>query len=96
MTTHSLHTRKLAAVGYVPLLGIVVLYGHRADSFIRFHAGQGVALSLYLAASYFLPVIGPYIALLFAGFAAAGFIHAVHGQDYRVPLLGDVVAWMTK
>lgn len=96
MPTLPLHLRKLAAVGYVPFIGPIVIYGHRTTPFIYFHAAQGTVLSLYLIVAYFLPAVGPYIALIFAGLMAAGFIHAVHGQMYRVPIIGDLIAWLVK
>lgn len=89
MTSLSLHARKLAAVGYIPLLSLVIWYGHHRDAFIRWHAVQGSAVSLYLILAYLLPVVGPYLALACSAVSVIGFIRAMHGHVYRVPLLGD-------
>ncbi len=86
--------RQLAAVSYIPLIGLIVLYGHREEHFIYFHALQGVILSLYFFVAYFVPVIGIYLALLFAAVAVSGFVHAVAGQDYRVLGLGHFLDWL--
>ncbi len=88
------YDRKLAAVSYVPLLGLIVLYGHRREHFVCFHALQGVVLSLYFFVAYFVPMIGIYLALLFAAIAVSGFIHAVAGQDYRIFGLGHFLDWV--
>lgn len=91
-TTISLHIRKLAAVAYVPLIGPVVWYGHKHDAFIRWHAIQGSAVSLYLITAYLVPYFGQYLALMFGAVAVIGFIRAMHGELWRVPLLGDFLA----
>jgi len=95
-STIPLEKRKLAAVSYIPLLGPVVLFGHRHDAFIYFHALQGSLLSLYVIISYFIPVAGPYISLGLAGLAIAGFLHAVHGRDYLVFGLGHFLRLIIK
>ncbi len=88
-TSIPLHTRKLAAVSYVPLIGLIVWYGHRRDDFIHWHAIQGTAVSLYLMISYLIPHFGQYLALMFGAVAVIGFIRAMHGERWHVPLLGD-------
>jgi len=96
ISTIPLEKRKLAAVSYIPLLGPVVLIGHRGDPFIYFHALQGSLLSLYLIAGYFIPIAGPYIALGLAGLAVAGFLHAVHGREYLIFGLGHFIRFVIK
>lgn len=97
MQLKTLHSaRHLAAVSYVPLIGLIVLYGHRHDRFVRFHALQGTFLSLYFLIAYFIPVYGVYLALLFLAMSASGFIYATRGLEFRVWGLGHFLAWIIK
>ncbi|MFH1375640.1 MAG: hypothetical protein ABIH35_03155 [Patescibacteria group bacterium] len=93
----SFHTRQLAAVGYIPLVNLAVLWRHRHECFIAEHTLQGILLSLYFFLSYFLiPDFGAYLSLLFAALAVAGFIHASAGRKYRIPLISDFTEWLAK
>lgn len=93
----SLHARHLAAVGYIPLVNLAVLWGHRHEQFIAEHTLQGILLSLYFFLAYFLiPDFGVYLSLLFAALAVAGFIHASAGRKYRIPLISDFTEWLAK
>lgn len=95
-TTIPLHARKLAAVSYVPLIGPLVWHGHKKDAFIRWHAIQGSVVSLYLIMGYLIPHFGQYLALMFGAVAVIGFMRAMHGEKWRVPLLGDFLAVIGK
>ena len=95
-TTH-LHSHSLAAVSYIPLVNLIVLWGHRSDHFVVFHTLQGLLLSVYFLLSYFLiPKFGAYVALIFAALAASGFIQAATGKIYHIPLISDFVEWLAK
>jgi uncharacterized membrane protein len=89
-------SRNLAAVSYIPPVGLIALYGHWPDRFVRFHALQGSILALYFFIAYFVPFVGPYLALLIAAVMISGFIHAAAGKDYRVFGLGHALEWIAK
>ncbi|MDD3066751.1 MAG: hypothetical protein PHO48_02885 [Candidatus Gracilibacteria bacterium] len=99
MTTnkHSRETLKLASAGYIPLIGFLIFVKHYRNSFIAFHALQGIFLTLYLFLAYFLiPDFGGIISLIFVALAATGFIYTAGGKDYRIPLFSDFVEWLVK
>jgi uncharacterized membrane protein len=96
MTSHAsiTHRNHLAAVGYIPLVNFLILYAHHDKKFIAVHALNGIILSLYFFAAYFLvPDFGIYVALIFSATAIAGFIHASTGEKYPLPLLNNFVEW---
>ncbi len=93
--THITHRNQTAAVGYIPLMNLLILWAHRHDRFILEHALNGVLLTIYLLGAYFLiPDFGIYIALIFIAGVAAGFIHASSGREFRLPLISDFVDWL--
>lgn len=97
MNTHTqiTHRNQTAAVGYIPLVNILIFWAHRHDRFIVEHTLNGLLLTIYFFGAYFLvPDFGIYIALLFIAGAAAGFIHASSGKNYRLPLIADFVDWI--
>lgn len=89
--------RNSAATSYFLLLA-PVLYLNRKDSdFIRFHAKQGSVLLVLFIAFWLLGDIDHFIftifhLLNFAVVAAAvlGFIKAVKGEYYKIPLVGEI------
>lgn len=94
-TQISSHSRQLAAVSYIPLIGLLALFSRTRDRFVTFHALQGTLLAIYFLLSYLLiPRFGAYLALVFAALAAVGFIQTSGGQNYRLPLVADFVDWM--
>lgn len=90
----SLHEKKLAAVSYIPLLGPVIAWAHRRDAFIGRHAVQGSLIGLYLVLAYFVPGVGPYLALAFTLAAIGGFAHAMQGQEFEIPVFSDLAGWL--
>lgn len=93
--THIAHRNQLAAVGYIPLVNVLIFWVHRHERFVAEHALNGLLLTIYFFGAYFLiPDYGIYIALLFIAGSAAGFIHASSGKEYRLPLIGDFVDWL--
>ncbi|MFH0776025.1 MAG: hypothetical protein V1936_00220 [Patescibacteria group bacterium] len=92
---HITHRNQFAAVGYIPLVNFLIFWAHRDNQFIVGHALNGILLTIYFLGAYFLvPNFGIYIALIFIAGAAAGFIHASAGRDYRLPLIAEFVDWL--
>jgi uncharacterized membrane protein len=93
----SLSSRHLAAVGYIPLIGIIILLRYRQKKFIVKHAATGTLLSIYFFAAYFLlPTLGIFLALIFAALAASGFIQASAGRKFEIPLVSNFVEWVVR
>jgi uncharacterized membrane protein len=82
----------MAALSYVWILSIVMLIVRRGDTFIQFHAKQGVIL-LILSIFGFIPVIGWIVWILAVVGMIFGFINAWQGREYRLPI---VYEWSTK
>ncbi len=97
MTHNHKNRDHLAAVGYIPLVNLMIAFAHRKERFIVEHAINGILLSIYFALSYFLiPDFGIYVALIFLAAAVSGFIHASSGKKYHLPLIADFVEWTAK
>ncbi len=91
------HRNRLAAVGYIPVANFLVFAAHRREKFVARHTLNGILLTIYFFAAYFLiPDFGNFVAIIFAAIAVGGFIHASAGQKFDLPLLGDFVDWLAK
>lgn len=96
--------RRWAALSYALGLvsGLIVLSMEKTDPYVRFHAWQSVlAFSVVVLGSVLLPavpVIGDWTAILvlFRLVVVALWIllmvKALHGEQYRLPYLGDIAA----
>lgn len=82
----------LAALGYVWILGLVMLVIKRNDTFIQFHAKQGVILFI-ISLVGFIPVIGWILWALSVAGMVIGFINAWQGKEYKLPI---VYGWSQK
>lgn len=86
-----------AAMSYFLLLA-PVLYLNRKDSeFIRFHAKQGTVLLIFFVAFWLLGDIHYWVFSIFSllnfgvvGLAALGFIKALRGEKYNIPLVSEI------
>ncbi|MCL5808720.1 MAG: DUF4870 domain-containing protein [Deltaproteobacteria bacterium] len=79
----------MAALSYVWVLSVVMLIVRKDDEFVKFHAKQGLILFI---ASFIgvIPVIGWVVWLVVVVFDIIGFIKALSGERYKVPLVGDL------
>ena len=87
----------LAAVSYLWILSIIILFVKKDDDFVTFHAKQGTVL---FGVSVVLSIVG--IPLFFLGplillinlviFVAViiGFVQAFSGKKYKIPVVGDL------
>ncbi|MFZ6036471.1 MAG: DUF4870 domain-containing protein [Patescibacteria group bacterium] len=79
----------MAALSYVWVLSIVMLIVKKDDEFVKFHAKQGVILFLFSWVGI-IPVIGWIIWMVVAVLEIIGFIKALSGERYKVPVVGDL------
>lgn len=87
----------IAAVSYLWILSIIILLVKKDSDYVRFHARQGVVL---FGASVILSIIGiplvfllPIIWLLNLVILVAvivGFVQALGGKRYKMPVVGDL------
>ena len=76
----------MAAVSYIWLLAIVMLFVKRDDKFVQFHAKQAVVL-LIISLVTFIPVIGWLIGFATFILMVVGFINAWQGKEYKLPVI---------
>lgn len=76
----------MAAVSYVWLLAIVMLFVKRDDKFVQFHAKQAVVL-LIISLLGFIPFLGWLIAFVCFVLMIIGFINAWQGKEYQLPVI---------
>ncbi len=79
----------MGALSYVWILSVVMLIIKKDDEFVKFHAKQGLVLFI---ASFIgvVPVIGWAIWLVVVVLDIVGFIKALSGEKYKVPIVGDI------
>ncbi len=79
----------MAALSYVWVLSIVMLIVKKDDEFVKFHAKQGLILFI-LSFIGVIPVIGWLVWLVVVVLDIVGFIKALSGERYKVPVVGDL------
>lgn len=79
----------MAALSYVWIISVVMLVIKKDDEFVKFHAKQGLILFI---ASFIgvIPVIGWFIWAVIVVLMIIGFIKALGGERYKIPVLGDL------
>lgn len=87
----------LAAISYLWILSVIILFVKKDDDFVTFHAKQGTVLfgvSVILAiVGVPLIFLGPLILLInLAIFIAViiGFVQAISGKRYKIPVVGNL------
>lgn len=81
----------LAALSYIGLLSVVMLLVKKEDKFVQFHAKQGVVLFIGNILAMVIPVLGwmlinPIVIIV----EIVGFIMAIQGKEYKLPVIGDL------
>lgn len=87
------HTKKIAALSYVPLLSIVCLFG-REEHFIRFHARQALVIHILIILWLLLPwwwltvilELGSFVLLMY------GFYYAAIGKEFNLPVVKQLLS----
>jgi len=79
----------MAALSYVWIISIVMLIIKKDDEFVKFHAKQGLILFI---ASFIgvIPFIGWIIWIVVVVLDIVGFIKALSGERYKIPVIGDI------
>jgi fumarate reductase subunit D len=86
--------KLMAAISYVGVLVIIPLLIRRDDSFVVFHAKQGLVILVgYVLASLivgWVPIVGNLLWLLMIVASIAGFVQAIQGKWWKVPGIGAI------
>ena len=88
--TKTSDSNLMAALSYLWLLSVVMLVVKKDDPFVLFHAKQGLVLFIVSIALWFIPVLGWLLQLAIFVMVIIGFIKALSGEKYQLPVVGMV------
>ncbi len=94
-------TEKIwAAVAYVWILSLVALAAKKDNSFVRFHANQGLLLFVISLAFAFFPLINFLVGAIVLVVAIFGIVKALEGERWELPFGGPIAKkfgnWLVK
>lgn len=81
--------RQLAALSYLWIFSVIILFARRENAFIQLHARQGAVLFILSLLLWPFPP-ARYLELLLLAIMVLGFIQAAVGNAYRIPVIGDL------
>lgn len=88
--------RLLAAIGYLGILCLIPLLGKRNSAFAQFHGKQGLVILiawLILWVANIVPILGQIAwalgSLVLLIYVILGIIHALNGDYWEMPILGQ-------
>jgi len=82
--------KDFAALSYVWLFSIIILLARRESPFIQMHARQGALLFLISLICWPFEITR-YFEFIVLALALLGFIQAAMGNQYRIPVIADIV-----
>jgi len=88
----------MAALSYVWVISIVMLVIKKDDPFVSFHAKQGTVLFAFSILGMVLTplitpivfILGPIVSIIIVIGEVIGFIKALSGEKYKIPIVGDL------
>lgn len=80
----------MAALSYLWILSAVMLMIKKDDPYVAFHAKQGLVLFLASIILWFVPFFGWFLQMAVVLGVVVGFVKAMSGERYRMPLVGDL------
>lgn len=80
--------KDVAAMSYLWIISIVVLYSRRDSPFVQYHARQGVWLFLISIPFWLIPTVGNLLEFLVLAGMIIGFLNAAQGRYHDVPIIG--------
>lgn len=86
----SQESKLLAAVSYFWILSIIILLVKKDSKFVQFHAKQGFILFIASIIFWFIPILGWILNLVIVVGVILGFIKALSGEYWRVPLIHGI------
>ncbi len=82
--------KDLAALSYVWILCLVVLFMKRSSQFAQYHAKQGAVLFGLSLVVWAVPFIGKLAEVLILALSLLGFMHAAQGEWKELPVIGPL------
>jgi len=82
--------KDVAAMSYLWILSVVVMYARKDSPFIQYHAKQGLWLFLISIPVWIIPGIGHYLEFIVLAGMIIGFLNAAQGKMHDVPVIGDL------
>ena len=82
--------KDVAAMSYLWIMSVVVLYSRRDSPFIQYHAKQGLWLFLFSIPVWIIPGIGHYLEFFILAGMIIGFLNAAQGKRHDVPIIGQL------
>lgn len=82
--------KVLAAISYLWIISLIILLVKKESAFAKFHAKQGLILWIFSIVFWIIPVIGWILNLVILVFIIIGFIQAISGKWWKVPLVGQL------
>lgn len=82
--------KDLAALSYVWIASVIVLFAKRESPFVQFHAKQGAVLFLLSLVVWAMPFVGTLAEVLVFALCIMGFLHAARGERRDVPIIGPL------
>jgi len=84
------HNKDVAAMSYLWILSVVVLYARQDSPFIQYHARQGIWLFLISIPVWLIPNIGQYLEFFILALMIIGFLNAAQGRQHDLPVIGQL------
>jgi uncharacterized membrane protein len=82
--------KDLAALSYVWVLSLLVLFAKRESPFVQFHARQGAVLFGLSLVVWAMPFVGKVAELLVLALCIIGFLHAAQSEWREIPIIGPL------
>lgn len=86
--------KVLAAISYLWIISLIILLVKKESKFAKFHAKQGLILWIASIVLWIIPYVGWVLNLVVFVFIVIGFIQAMSGKWWKVPLVGQLAAKM--
>jgi uncharacterized membrane protein len=80
----------IAAFSYLWILSIPIYVMNEKSEYVTFHARQGIVLFVCSILFFMIPGLGIYLNILLLIFAVIGFIMALSGSAYPLPVIGYI------
>ena len=82
----------MAALSYLWILSVVMLLIKKDSDYVQFHAKQGLVLFLASIILMVVPILGWMFQLVIAIGVVVGFVKALTGERFALPLVADLAA----
>jgi uncharacterized membrane protein len=88
--------KLIAAIGYLGILCLIPLLGKRESAFCQFHGKQGLVIFvawIILWVCNIIPILGQIVwalgSIAILVLVIMGMIHALNGEEWELPVLGQ-------